>query len=207
MAVRPAVSETAEDMYDALGYWAIRDTEGEDWPLLEMTESIAGRLQPVEDVIRDEDDHPGWSIVVDVDRAPAEWLPWLAQLGGVRFLTALTESEQRAYIKTAPSQRRGSVRALKEAAKLSLTGTKTMYFTERHGSAYRLTITTLTSETPDPARLLEDVMAQKPAGIVLTVTQSDGGDYITLRDTHQDYADVESTFSDYIDVLADPSQQ
>lgn len=208
MAVRPTTSAITEELYSALGYWAIRDTEGEDWPLLEVSESIGGRLQPIEDVIRDTpDDDPGWSIVVDVDRAPLSWLPWLAQLGGVRLPQAMSEADQRTYIQSAPSQRRGSPSAIEEAAKLSLTGTKQVYFTERHGSAYRLTIVTLASETPDPDQLLADILLQKPAGIVLTLTLSTGGDYLTLRDTHQDYADVEATFTDYTDVEADPTQQ
>ncbi len=208
MAVRPTVSDITEELYSACGYWATRDTEDEVWPLLEVAESIGGRLQPVEDVIRDtEDDDPGWSVVVDVTRAPLSWLPWLAQFGGVRIPQAMSEADQRAYIQTAPSQRRGSPGAIEEAAKLSLTGTKQVYMTERHGNAYRLTIVTLASETPDPDQLLADILLQKPAGIVLTVTQSVGGDYLTLRDIHTDYADVEATFTDYADVLADPAQQ
>lgn len=180
----------------------------EQWPLLEMVESVGGRLQPIEDVVRDTpEDDPGWSVVMDATRAPAAWLPWLAQMGGVRLPQVMTEAEQRSYIQSAPSQRRGSPGAIEEAAQLSLTGTKTVYMTERHGGAYRLTIVTLGSETPDPARLLADILKQKPAGIVLTVSQSTGGDYLTLRDTHTDYTDVLSTFTDYADVESDPTQQ
>lgn len=207
MADRPTVASSTEEMYSALGPWATADTSGEEWPLLEMTESVAARLQPVEDVIRDDEVGPGWSSVVDVERAPSSWLPWLAQFGGARIPQGMTEADQRAYIQSAPNQKRGTVAAFTAAATRSLTGTRTSIVTERYGTAWRVAVFTLESETPDAAQLTEDLLSQKPAGIVLTVSQSDGNDYKSLRDTHRDYGHVVDVFTDYSDVVSDPTQQ
>lgn len=194
------------ELYDSMGIWSARDLQDVDHPLEVLTSSFEEQLAPIEEVIRDSDNgDPGWSTVVDVDRAPASWLPWLAQMGGIRFPTGLTEAQQREYIRIAPRRRRGSIGALLEVAALSLTGEKRIVFIERQGNAYRLAISTYASETPDPARLLADVLTQKPAGIVLQLAQITGDDYLTLLATHTDYADVLASFADYDAVLADPS--
>ncbi len=72
-----------------------------------------------------------------------------------------------------------------------------LYLTERHGSAYRLTVATLESETPNPVAVAAAVKAQTPAGIVLTNAVVRGGTYQALRATHPDYADVRATFLSY----------
>jgi hypothetical protein len=209
MAVRPVVSQAAEDLYAALGPWAKADTDAAVWTLLELCEAIAGRLQKIEDVIRDDPttNDPGWSIIMDVDRAPSEWLGWLAQFAGVRLLPGLSDADQRIRIKNTDGFKRGTPTAIVAAAQAFLTGTKTVYLTERHGSAYRLTVATKAAETASVANVLAAVLAQKPAGIVLAVTTVLGSDYATVRDTHSDYTDIKNTYAAYSEVLSNPSKQ
>lgn len=179
------------------------------FPLLTLCEAIAGRLTQIEDVIRDDSitDDPGWSIVMDVDRAPSEWLGWLAQFAGVRLPSGLSDADQRIRIKNTDGFKRGTPTAIVAAVQPFLTGTKTVYLVERHGSAYRLTVATKAAETPSIAAVTAAVLTQKPAGIVLAVTTVLGNDYTTLRDTHTSYTDVKNTFTDYAEVLSNPSKQ
>lgn len=117
---------------------------------------------------------PGYSVFLDIDRCPAIALPWLAQFKGVVIPDGLTVQEQRNWVRTAEGQRRGTVDALVAAAKRHLTGTKTVRVLERvGGNAYALTVITRTSETPDPATTLADIVAAKRIGILLTHVVSD----------------------------------
>lgn len=183
--------------------------EAGGWPLLIFCEAIAGRLQPLETLIRDTDDGPGWSIVLDVDRAPADWLPWLGQFVGVTIPPGSTEEQQRTLIRTLPGTIRGTARAIESAASQYLTGERRVYLIERHGSAYRLTVSMLDTEAPvaDRSRIEMAIREQKPAGIVLAVQYITGGDYNTLRDTHTDYNDVAATFATYSEIPTDPDKQ
>lgn len=206
----PVVTDTAIELYQALGpHYRKAEERGAEidrWELMELCESIMGRLDPVEIVIRDTDDGPGWSIVMDPDRAPSLWLPWDAQFGGVRVLIGLSDADQRIRIKNTDGMRRGSPGAIVSAAQSVLTGAKTVYLVERHGSAYRLTVAAKTSETPNLDALTRAVVAQKPGALVMAVVTVVGDDYDTLRDTHTSYDDVLSTYTSYSDILTDPSR-
>lgn len=210
MAPRPTVGSIAEELYGALGPWASADTDDARFQLLELCEAVGGRLQPVEDIIRDSDDGPGWSSILDADRAPADWLPWLANLAGGRLLTGLPESDQRDAIKSMASSKRGSPGAIRAAAEPHLSGTKTVYINERAGSAYRLSVVVIGSEAADLAAVERAVQVQKPAGIVLTVESLAGApdnSYKTLKFTHSDYQDLKNTFVSYAEIKTDSDKQ
>lgn len=198
---RPVVSDTAEELYASLGPWARRDTDigesSDEWRLLELCEALAGGLQAVNDVVRDTDDGPGWSIVMDADRAPIGWLPWLGQFVGVRIPAGLSEAEQRARIKNTDGFQRGTPEALKAAARSYLTGDQTVFFIERYGSPYRLQVATLDSETPDPVAIERALLEQKPAGVILTYVTVAGHDYATLAATHVTYAELPGDYASY----------
>lgn len=142
----------AEELYRRLGPWYRADLQDPGQPLLALCEAFIGGLQPIEDVIRDTDTHVGWGKIMDPDAAPAEWLPWLAQFVGVRFTDQIPEAERRALIKDTPGFRRGTPAAIRGAVQALLTGDKTVYFVERQGSAYGLSVSTLESETPESDR-------------------------------------------------------
>jgi hypothetical protein len=105
---------------------------------------------------------------------------------------------------------RGTVAALRGAAQATLTGAKTVLLRERDHDpadtpnyAYYLTVTTYTSQTPNPAATLAALLAQKPGGIVLTYHTLAGQDYLTLRTNHATYNDVRTTYASYDAVRTD----
>lgn len=139
---RPAVHETTEILYDALGDGLTQDDESTDWQLLKFLDSGAGVIASIHDLVRDTEDGPGWSGLFDVDRTPHAFLEFLAQFIGVTFPEGLTDAEKRAYIEAHPRFDRGTLQALKDAIAAELIGTKRAMISERAGSPYRLDILT-----------------------------------------------------------------
>lgn len=178
-----------------------------------LTAMLAG-AQEIADLVRDDPvtGAVGWSALVNADRAPEWALPWLASLVGVTDAPWLADPERRLRIKATAGQHRGTVAAMQGAARQYLVGpdgtgeSATVYFSERHGSAYRLSVATLAAETPDADMVEAALLEQKPAGIVLTYTVLGAGDYNELAATHATYTEVDTDFTDYFDVLSDPSQ-
>jgi hypothetical protein len=207
VAVRPTVSAAAEEAYASLGPWARRDTLDARWDVLTVVESWAGQLQVVEDIIRDTDDGPGYSSIVDADRAPEEWIPWGMQFSGVRARAGLDTDTQRARWKSTDGFRRGTPGAIVGAAQQYLIGTKTVYLVERHGSRYRYTVTTVAAETPNPAAVLAALKEQKPYGFVMAHAMTTGVNYNALRDTHSNYSTIKAKYSTYAEVLSNPTKQ
>jgi hypothetical protein len=151
-----------------------------------------------------EDGPPYWSALVDIDRCPALALPWLAQMVGVVAPPQeVGESDNayeirlREYIRATPGFSRGSPGAMMAAAQQFLTGTKSVIFRERDTGAYRLTVRTKVSETPDEAKVLKALLAQKPAGIVLDYDSISGQDYQLLYTNHPNYQDAYGDYPDY----------
>jgi hypothetical protein len=146
----------AERLYENLRPLAGED-EANDWQLLHFVSALAKPHQLVEDLGRDtEDGHPGWSLLLDLERCPAWALEWLAQFVGVRLLpregfeTEETwDAAMRDRMRRADGRNRGSPDAVRAAAQRYLTGAKTLFFMERFGGAYRLGVRTLRDETPD----------------------------------------------------------
>lgn len=121
------------------------------------------------------------SLLGDPVNAPAEWLPWLAQLLGSSLDSSASEEEQRDTIIYATSGWRGGTRsAIADAAKTALTGTKYARVVPHYAAAvgggitegdiWDIVIVTLDSETPDPGEVLGAVLRKgvKPAGAVLS---------------------------------------
>lgn len=207
MAIRPVVGSAAEELYGALGPWAEEDTASARFELLTFCEAIMGRLQPVEDVARDSDAGPGWSSIMDVNRAPAAYLDWLAQFAGVRMTPGLLEEGKRSRIRSTDGFRRGSPAAIRAAPAPFLTGNKVVFVTERQGSAYRFAVATIDTETPNPAAVERALRDQKPAGLIMTYSVITQGTYLQLRDTHASYGVLKTVYPQYTDVLANPAKQ
>jgi hypothetical protein len=192
---RPAASPFAEDLYEACGAWAY-DDENQDWALLHLCIAIARQFDLGDQIIRPPfDDRGPWETLLDVDRTPAVFLPWLAQMVGVdpRGLVGLDEATQRTFIRETAGWRRGTPAAMIGAAQVYLTGAKTVRLIERDESAYRLTVITRTSETPDAAAVERALRSQKPAGIVLTHIVSDAP---IIDEGTLDIDDVTATIDD-----------
>lgn len=202
------MSVAAERLYSALRPLAEAD-EANGWALAHVCVAIARMLDTVADLSRDDEarGRPGWAIALDPDATPAEWLPWLAQFVGVTVPVSLPEDARRLRIRETDGFKRGTPAAVRGAARQHLTGTGTVYLTERHGSPYLVTVATVAGETPSPAAVNAALQQQKPAGLILTHAVVVGGDFNALRDTHPDFADVTATFSDFDDLRADPTRQ
>jgi len=96
-------------------------------------------------------------------------------------------ASQREYILALPASNRGTLKAFEEAARFYLTGNKTVFFKERDGGAYRLTVVTYTLETPNEAQVRAALEAQVPGGIILTYNVVPGAAYIIIRTAYPTY--------------------
>lgn len=194
--MRPLVAPVTEELYTALLPLAWED-EQHDWATLKLLEASAFLLQEIEDLVRDTPAGPGWSVVMDVNRAPAKWLGWLAQFAGVQLRGGLSDAAQRARVASTDGQQRGTPNALIGAARQYLTGAQTVILRERDGSAYRLTIITYTSQTPSQSQVLAAMLEQKPAGLVLNYLVLTGQDYTSLRARNASYTAMRSAYASY----------
>lgn len=199
----PTLTFTAQRLYDALEPLTFAEEEN-DYPLAHYCAALAKNLDEYADLSRDVGDVPGWGLLFDPDLTPEKFLQWLGQYVGVEVPENLSVPNQRSRIKRKRGFQRGSPTAIKEDVAEVLTGGKTVFLTERHGSAYRITVATRTSETPDAAVVQKAALAQKPAGIVMLFSLVPGGTYIDLRDTHSDYTDVRTQFATYTDARDNP---
>ena len=206
--MRPVVSETAEELYAALGPWSEVATASEVWDLLNYCEAIVGegRLADIENIIRDSEVGPGWSKVLSAEDAPVAWLPWLAQFVGGRVPDGLDEATQRSLVKDATGFKRGTITALVAAVQAHLTGTKHVLVNERvGGNAWVLGIRTLTAETADTSAVMVAILSQKPAGIIIDYDTMAGHDYGDLAIEYDFYSEVNAAYATYYDLqINDP---
>jgi hypothetical protein len=181
------------------------DDANQNYALFNYLGAIASMSDQVETYSRDgTNGEPGWSIVMDIDRAPSEVLPWLGQFVGVQVNTALSDTDQRNQIRNAGGMQRGKIGAMVAAVQPLLTGTKTVMYRERDasvssilGGAYGLTILTLTSETPDSSKALAALTAAKPAGIIRQYSTVAGATYLVIRTNYSTYTTLRSAFLTY----------
>jgi hypothetical protein len=195
---RPDVSETAEEAYQGLGPYTIGD-EDQDWTLLRFIAGVTTQLEAINALVRDRE-QVGWSSIMDVNYADVAVLPWLGQFVGVTVDTTLSEANQRAQIQQVAGFRRGTVASIKAAAQQFLTGRRTVIVNERDTSAYHFNVQTYTSETPDPATVLAALMAEKPAGLVMTYTVTEGVTYDQLAATGLTYDQLGDAYLTYNDM-------
>jgi len=208
----PVLDSFGQEVYDRL-LTLTRDDEIHGWSLALYVNAIGKMFQIVEDYSRDQivggQDLPGWSQLLDVDRAPTAALGWLAQFVGVELEPNLDDATQRARIRETAGWKRGSLGAISGAAHQYLIAPKNVIIRERDPvacpthPAYGLTVITYTSQTPDSAKVLAALLAQKPAGIILRYITADGQDYQALIDDHPLYSGVFSTYTTYEGVATD----
>lgn len=199
---QPLLGELAQDAYDQI---KIAQPEDEllGWPLANYIGALSDILfQPIDDLAKDgENGEPGWSIVLDLDRIPDEGLPYIAQFIGVEFPSALTPAQMRERIETTDGWNRGTKDSIVGALQPYLTGSQTVIFRERRTSAYTLEVVTYASETPDSAAALAAMMAQKPAGIVLTYNVRTGQDYQSMYLNNATYQTLFTNYATYQGVV------
>ena len=153
---RPTVSPIAEQMYEGLGPLTF-DDERNNYALLHFCQAFIGSLQNVETVVRYDEaaNAPGWSMVMDVDRAPYVGLPWLGQLVGVTTpekmvgeTQAQHDARTRAYIRDTGGFDRGTPAAIVGAVQQYLTPPKQVILIERDSSPYHFQVRVREGQTP-----------------------------------------------------------
>ena len=123
----------------------------------------------------DDWDTEAYSIMLDIDRAEEKGLPYLSCYVGVELPVGAGETEARSLIRAQKAAKRGTPADIIDTAQRTLTGTKYVRLVERtDGNAYRATVITRTSETPDPAATQSAIDSVKPAGIILTHVATEG---------------------------------
>lgn len=182
----------------------MRDDAENDNALAVFLTAIAQMYEQVKSWADDDDDgNVGWSILLDLNRAPTEVLPWLGQFVGAIVDPRLSDAAQRAQIDNPVIWQRGSVAGILNAIQPLLTGTKTVLMKERDPvaspsqPAYGLTIFTYTSETPSSAAVLAAINAVKPAGIILNYQTISGWTYAALDVAYASYNAMDAGFKTY----------
>jgi hypothetical protein len=160
-----------------------------------LCEGIGRMLAQVAEVFDPEGDVPPFAPLLDPALCPAWALPWLAQLVGVRLPAGTSESAARAMISDVAGFARGTRAAMTASIAPLLTDTKTVYFRERDGSAYRLEVVTLTSETPDPVAVEAALRSQKPGGLVLSYRTVASWDWQQVVVEQASWATAKATYS------------
>lgn len=139
----------------------------------------------------DPDYVPGWSSLLDPDNCPAQFLPYLAQFNGTIVPPNTDEADARAIIKGESGMSRGTGLggtyntstipaggAIVAAAQRNLIGTQSATLIERmNGSgadAYSFLLFVRPEECLSVTALKAAVNAVKPAGVVWTLTLTDG---------------------------------
>ena len=141
----PVVMDQAPDtvaLFNRLGWPADQDASGE---LEGWLAGIGSLLQAIDSLCSDDFDlngdyAPGWSQLLDVNRAPTAALPWLAQFVGVRLNPALRDDIQRFQIENPIGFARGTPAAILAAVTQYLLPGYSATMTERDTSAYHLAI-------------------------------------------------------------------
>ena len=112
------------------------------YPWLTWLEGSGSILQTIDDLARDDaSGNPGWSILLDVNRCPTAYLPWLAQCVGVRFTsTQISDAQQRAAIRTPTGFARGTPAAIIAAAAPFLASGFSVKLIERTPDPYSYTV-------------------------------------------------------------------
>jgi hypothetical protein len=211
--IRPNLGGVAEELYLALAPFTERinpDDPGRtitdedlDWPLLIFFGTLAKRWQQVDDLSRDSDDGPGWSVILDVDRIPDEGLPYLAQFKGKTLLQGMTPQIARERINGTDGFDRGSPEAIRVATKRHLTGTRTVNIVERHaGDVFQYEVIVKEEECPSSGQTLRDAMEQKPYGFLMTFTVLPFLPDYNFIATLGTYNDLLLDYYDYNDMLS-----
>jgi hypothetical protein len=193
----------SDQIYESLGPFAAEDESGD---LEKFTAAQTAPVELIYEIVGEEDQDYGWSIVFDVDNCPPKALPWLAQFEGVELTPDMSVAQQRAAIRAREGSARGRPNTIIERIRRTLSVDRRVIFREKDGDPYHLAIRTFAAETPNPALTEAAALSQKPAGIVLDFLVIDENSYETLKDEYADYAAVTATGFSYTELLLDLSE-
>lgn len=196
MSPMPVLNPIAARVYEELAPITYGEAAN-GYALAHFVEAWTRPMLTIEEIVRDTDAGPGWSTVMNPATAPELFLTWLAQFVGARLIPGEDATSLRNRITAMDGLRRGGPDSMRAAIQRTLTGTKTVIFNERQGSAWKLGVATFAIETPSVADTLAAILAQKPAGITLTYVTSTGATYALVVVTYDTYQDVKNSFLTY----------
>jgi hypothetical protein len=166
-----------EQLYDATGFHRDDDTDGS---LRKFCEALCDPTQPVYDLVREREGQAGWTILLDPDECPAQFLPYLAQYVGVVVVPEQTEQQLRDEIREPTGWKRGQPEAVRIATRRGLTGENPLVIIhERTPAPGETYIRTLLSQTPNPTATAATIRAALPAGERLSYEAIEG---VTVAD-------------------------
>lgn len=183
------------------------------WLTLDLeayAQSIASQYDEVEDYIDIDDGESPWSTLLDPDLCPPKALPYLAMYVGGRLSPAYNHldpdqvTDARAYIKSAPGQRRGTIRAIVAAAQRTLTGQRTVLTKERAAGSTEdhVEVVTLVSETPSTAQVIADIRTVFPADMVLTYSTQTSPSWTAVQTGKATWAAMLTAYPTWSDVAS-----
>lgn len=148
----PTLTGPAERFYAFFTPWALDDAEnGHPWGWLAA--ALGAQHEDVENVVRTSPNGlPGWARlfnVTDETDCPDTAVPWVAQFVDANVRVGEDVDAQRSQLQP-DANKKATTGAMVAAVKVLLEGTKNVRVVERDPTAYRHTLITLTTETPDP---------------------------------------------------------
>lgn len=205
----------AEIAYEEMEPVAKPYDEAAGWPLLKFLHAYFMPMQKIDDIVRDTDEGPGWSILFDPDRCPARYLAFPAMFAGVVLRPNMTEEEKRSRIKNRDGLKRCTPGAIVQAAKDNLDPAipmeqRDVILRERYNPADPLVdspghfqIITYTAQTPDPDAVLAAIRQHKDVDFVMHYDVVDGQDWQQLVNDFGTWQDVVTAYPTWQDVIED----
>jgi hypothetical protein len=175
-------------------------------PFVDYLRAIGSMTEQVEELAFDWVDengveHEGYERLLDPDLAPPYVLPYLAQYVGETLPTGLEVTSPalaREWIKDQPNSRRGTIESIVRTAQRTLTGARTVVVHQRNPNEDSIIVHTLASETPDSARVLQDLRVDAvPADIVLSYSTIVGQTYNDLNVAVASYNAMNAAYPTY----------
>ena len=170
--------------------------------LTAYNEAIGSMFDPVAEIVYDVGSPdqpatytPGWSVLLDPDNCPTQYLPYCSQFNGTGVQPGTADADARSLIKSEAGFNRGTPSAIVTAAKRFLTGTQSCILLERTPDPYSIAVIVRPEQVIDLTKLTNAVLAVKPAGIVLAVIQTDGWVIFQMEASQATLSALEANFA------------
>lgn len=210
---KPALSESAERLYNQLAPIFFRSDEASGWQGALYCSALAKKKDKMAVVVQPQNGKPPFAILLCPQECPEEWLPWLGQFVGIPAVTieALIKtgkaSTARQWIEAPINYLRGRTSAMKLAAEATLTGKKTLYFYVRYsGEAFRIKAASIAGETPSATATREAIEQWMPAWCVLEYETVTNGTLAILEASHPKLSEVEAAHTSLSDMELNPAK-
>jgi len=185
--------------------------DGDNGTLFKWLGSIAAQLDPALRILDSADPNTSVSGTCEIANAAmaprssdpnANWLGWLGWLVGIDTTSIGAPYVRAAVTAAITTQRRGSIGAMRDAIKRTLTGGQSVriYVNVTGTDPWVINVITTTSQTPDEAATLAAAMSEKPAGAVLDLTVTEGSIYLEIAADFDTYGELAATFDTYTEL-------